>query len=191
MNKVINIAIFASGSGSNAAVIIDHFNQVTEANITLVVSDNPNAHVLERAERAEIDSVIHSREDSNNGRILETLQQKQIDFIVLAGYLKKVGDDVLTAFPNRIVNIHPALLPKHGGKGMYGMNVHRAVVQAGDSESGPTIHYVNGQYDEGAIIEQFICKVEGSDTAEIVQQKVLKLEHEHYAPVIEQLLKEL
>ena len=191
MDKVINIAIFASGSGSNAAVIIDHFNQVTEASITLIVSDNPNAYVLERAQKAGIDSVVHSKEDSTEGRILESLKAKQIDFIVLAGYLKKVGDDLLTAFPNRIVNIHPALLPKYGGKGMHGMNVHKAVVEAGEEESGPTIHYVNENYDEGAIIEQFKCQIESSDTAEIVQQKVLKLEHKHYASVIEQLLKEV
>ena len=191
MDKVINIAIFASGSGSNAAVIIDHFNQVTEASITLIVSDNPNAYVLERAQKAGIDSVVHSKEDSTEGRILESLKAKQIDFIVLAGYLKKVGDDLLTAFPNRIVNIHPALLPKYGGKGMHGMNVHKAVVEAGEEESGATVHYVNENYDEGAIIEQFKCQIESSDTAEIVQQKVLKLEHKHYASVIEQLLKEV
>lgn len=191
MNKVINIAIFASGSGSNAAVIIDHFKDVPEANITLIVSNNSKAYVLERAQKAEIDTIVHSKEDTNNGRILNILRERKIDFIVLAGYLSKIGDDLLAAFPNKIVNIHPALLPKYGGKGMYGMNVHRAVVQAGETESGPTIHYVNKHYDEGAIIKQFNCQIDALDTAEIVQQKVLKLEHEHYAPVIEQLLKEL
>ena len=122
---------------------------------------------------------------------MEKCKEKGIDFIVLAGYLKKLQIDILNAYERSIVNIHPALLPKYGGKGMYGMNVHQAVKDANETESGPTVHYVNEQYDEGAIIEQFKCQIESSDTAEAIQKKVLRLEHQHYAIIIERLIKEL
>lgn len=183
-----NIAIFASGSGSNAEVIMQYFKNHATVQISLVVTNNPNAGVLVRADKFHIPCYIYQAEELENGILLNTLQAYSIDFIVLAGYLKKVSDQILRAFPNKIVNIHPALLPKFGGKGMYGMNVHRAVVAAGEQKSGITIHYVNENYDEGAIIEQHEVILSDSDDAERVQQKVLALEHQHFAPCIEKIV---
>ncbi|MBD3639085.1 MAG: phosphoribosylglycinamide formyltransferase [Crocinitomicaceae bacterium] len=191
MTKTVKIAIFASGGGSNALEIIHHFSKVPSGEVSLVVSNNKNAGVLQHALNHKIDTYIHTKQEAENGRLLEVLRGKKIDFIVLAGYLKKISSDLIKAYPNRIVNIHPALLPKFGGKGMYGMHVHNAVVQAGESVSGPTIHYVNENYDEGDIIEQFKCKIDASDTAEDVQKKVLALEHKHFAGVIEREINKL
>ena len=186
----VHIAIFASGGGSNAEQLIQHFSTVSHSSIDLVVSNNSEAYVLERAKKHQIPTYVHSKEDAENGQLLELLKEKKIDFIVLAGYLKKIGDDLLNSFSNKIVNIHPALLPKYGGKGMYGMNVHKAVVAAKETESGPTIHFVNENYDEGAIIEQHKCDILPSDSAEDVQKKVLKLEHAYFAKSVERIIKE-
>ena len=191
MNRAYNIAIFASGGGSNAEAIIQHFSRTALANIALIVSNSSNAGVLTRAQNHELSVLVHTKEEAESGQLLEALKAHQIDFIVLAGYLKKIGDDLIEAFPNRIVNIHPALLPKFGGQGMYGMNVHKAVVDAGETETGPTIHYVNENYDEGAIIAQFKCPVHPEDTAEDVQKRVLTLEHEHYPQIIENIIQNL
>ncbi len=183
-----NLAIFASGGGSNAEVIIDHFANSSVGRIALVVTNNPNAFVIERAKNHEIPYYIHTKEAVENGELETVLAENNIGFVVLAGYLKKIYPSLVKSFPNKIVNIHPALLPKYGGKGMYGMNVHRAVVAAGEKESGISIHYVNENYDEGNIIEQHKCTINESMSAEEVQQKVLELEHKFFAPCIESLL---
>lgn len=188
MTNQVHIAIFASGGGSNAEQILNHFKKNERISIRLVVTNATKAGVLERAQNHNVPSFVHSKEDAENGSLLQKLKDEKIDFIVLAGYLKKIGDDLIEAYPNKIVNIHPALLPKFGGKGMYGTNVHRAVVEARETESGPTIHFVNENYDEGAIIEQHKCKIEASDSAEDVQRKVLALEHKYFAPCIEKVI---
>lgn len=191
MSKIVSIAIFASGGGSNAQKIIDHFKSVRQGEIALIVTDKHKAGVIKIAEEEDIPWYVHGSNDMEDGTLLTLLEEDKIDFIVLAGYLKKIGQDLLDAFPKAIVNIHPALLPKFGGKGMYGMNVHKAVVAAGEVESGLTIHYVNENYDEGAIIEQFKCPIHKNDSANDVQQRVLALEHQHYPKVIENIIKKL
>jgi phosphoribosylglycinamide formyltransferase-1 len=183
-----NLAIFASGGGSNAEALIEFFKTSTKGKIALIVTNNANAFVLERARNHEIPSVVHTKEAPLNGELEKVLSDYQIDFIVLAGYLKMIQPSLIAAFPNKIVNIHPALLPKFGGKGMYGMNIHQAVVENNESETGITIHYVNEAYDEGQIIEQHICELDQKMTAEEVQKEVLKLEHLYYAPCIEKII---
>ncbi|OIQ36327.1 MAG: hypothetical protein BM555_02880 [Crocinitomix sp. MedPE-SWsnd] len=190
MTEKIKIAIFASGGGSNAECIIQHFDNHPHIDVTLIVANKKEAHVLMRAENHKIESWVHSQDDINNGGILKKLEEKQIDFIALAGYLKKIGDDLISAFPNKIINVHPALLPKYGGKGMYGMNVHKAVVDAKEKVSGPTIHFVNENYDEGAIIAQYEVELNENDSASEVADKVLKLEHLHFAQCIENVISE-
>ncbi len=188
--KRVNIAILASGGGSNAQCILERFENHPTIRVKLVVSNKDQAYVLERAENFKISTFVHSKEDATSGILLSVLKEFDIDFIVLAGYLQKIGDDLIESFPNRIVNIHPALLPKFGGKGMYGMHVHRAVKAAGETESGPTIHFVNENYDEGAIIEQHRCSIDENDSPEDIQKKVLALEHKYFAPCIEKLITE-
>lgn len=183
-----NIAIFASGGGSNAEVIIEHFKDSEKGNIALVVTNKADAYVIERAKNHNIPYFVHTNDDIENGGIEAMMAKFDIDFIVLAGYLKKISSSLVAAFPNKMVNIHPALLPKYGGKGMYGMNVHRAVVAAKEKESGITIHFVNENYDEGNIIEQHQCEIDENMTAEEVQKRVLELEHAFFAPCIESLL---
>lgn len=187
----MNIAIFASGGGSNAQAIMDHFKESEIGRVTLVVSNNSDAGVLERAAKMEVSSYVHAKNEQETPAILSILEEHDIDLIVLAGYMKKIGEHLLRAYPNKIVNVHPALLPKFGGKGMYGMNVHHAVVEAGETVSGPTFHFVNEHYDEGAIIAQYEVKLESGDSAEEVQKKVLKLEHAHYPTIVEQLIREM
>lgn len=184
-----NIAIFASGSGSNAENIIRYFQKSGSAQVSLVLSNKSDAYVLERAHRLRVPCNVFPKEDWIAGdEILAVLQEARIDFIVLAGFLFRVPDLLLHAYPYKIINIHPALLPKYGGKGMYGDRVHQAVVTAGEKESGITIHYINEHYDEGAIIFQASCPVLPSDTPEEVASKVHALEYAHYPHVIESLL---
>ncbi|WP_420150725.1 phosphoribosylglycinamide formyltransferase [Spirosoma sp.] len=188
------IAIFASGSGSNAEKIAEYFADNTAVEITLIVSNNPKAGVIERARRGfgrrlHIPVLLFDRStfyDTN--RITQLLLNQNIDLIVLAGFMWLMPGDLVRAFPNKIVNIHPALLPKFGGKGMYGHYVHEAVVAAGETESGITIHYVNERYDEGQTIFQANCPVSPTDTPEDVAHKVQILEHLHYPRVIEEVL---
>lgn len=182
------IAIFASGGGSNAEVILNHFKDSDIAEVALIVSNKAEAFVLTRAENHEIPSYVHSKLDKTDGTLEKVLRAFNIDFIVLAGYLQKIEGSLIEEFPNKIVNIHPALLPKYGGKGMYGMHVHRAVAEAQEKESGITIHYVNENYDEGNIIAQHSCKIEADDTAEAIQKKVLELEHQYFAKTIGDLI---
>jgi phosphoribosylglycinamide formyltransferase-1 len=186
---VKNIAIFASGDGSNAQKIIDHFQNSEKARVALVVSNNPSAYVLERAGKAGIPALLINKESfSGSDEVVNKLREAHIDLIVLAGFLWLIPQNLIKAFPDRIINIHPALLPKFGGKGMYGLNVHKAVCQAGEKESGITIHYVNEHYDSGKIILQERCPVEKNDTPEAVSSKVRELEHRHFAAVVEKVI---
>lgn len=186
-----NIALFASGTGSNAKTIIEYFVGSNTAKVCCLLSDNPKAKALEMANSYGVDTHFMNKEFRQNPeQTIAYLKSKSVDIIVLAGYLKKIHALIIDAFPNSILNIHPALLPKFGGKGMYGMHVHRAVVDAGESSSGMTIHYVNAAYDEGAIIFQASCDLDGHESPEEVAAKVLKLEHQYYAPIIEKVLNE-
>ena len=183
------IAIFASGSGTNAENIINYFKRNKKIEVGCIISNKKDAFVLERAKNLNIPSAFFSKEEFNStSKVIEYLIQSKINFIVLAGFLLKVPQNLLNLFPQNVINIHPALLPKFGGKGMYGDNVHKAVVEANETESGITIHYVNENYDEGAIIFQAKCKVEQNDTYDMVAQKVHKLEYEYFPQIIEDLL---
>lgn len=184
-----NIAIFASGSGSNAENIIRYFQGNDSVQVSLILSNKSDAYVLERAHRLRVPSYVFPKEDWLAGdEILAVLQEHRIDFVVLAGFLIRVPDLLLYAYPNKIINIHPALLPKFGGKGMYGDGVHEAVVAAGEKESGITIHYINERYDEGNTIFQATCPVLPEDTPEEVAKKVHALEYKYFPLVIEQVV---
>ena len=178
------IALFASGSGSNAENIIRYFSNSTELEFPVIISNRPDAPVHERAKKLMIPSYVFKKSDFESGKVLEFLRENSIDFLVLAGFLLKIPENLLQAYPDRIINIHPALLPKFGGQGMYGSHVHEAVVAAGEKESGITIHYVNENYDEGRIIFQARCPVFPSDTPDEVAEKVHALEYEHFPRVI-------
>jgi len=187
-----NIAIFASGSGTNAENIIKYFSNRNSAKVILVFSNKHKAYVLKRAEAHNIKTVFFEYDDLYvTGRVLDTLLFYEIDFIVLAGFLWFVPDDILTRYERRIINIHPALLPMYGGKGMYGEKVHEAVIRNRDAESGITIHYVNQFYDEGEIIFQAHCAVDPSDTPETLAEKVHALEYKYYPEIIEDLIMKL
>ncbi len=184
-----HIAIFASGSGSNARKIIEHFQDSTTGRVALVVSNKKDAGVLDIAAAHQIPTFLISRADFYDSKeILKILDEYRIDLIVLAGFLWLVPGYLIQAFPKKIVNIHPALLPLFGGKGMYGGHVHAAVKAAGAKESGITIHFANEHYDAGDIIFQTTCTLEEDDTPDIIARKVLALEHEHYPKVIEKML---
>lgn len=186
---MIKIAIFASRSGTNAENIIRYFSNHHRIEVALIVSNNPKAYVLQRALQAEVSTAICSKEELiNTQSILELLKANNINWIVLAGFLLKIPDYLIAAFPNRIINIHPALLPKFGGKGMYGAHVHQAVVAAGEKESGITIHFVNSRYDEGSIIFQATCAVDATDTPDDVAAKIHALEQANFPQVIENLI---
>jgi phosphoribosylglycinamide formyltransferase-1 len=184
-----NIAIFASGNGTNAEAIIQYFENNPTIVVKLIVCNNPMAYVVERAKKFDIPTLIIDRIDFyESDKIVSQLRWQEIDLIVLAGFLWKVPDNLIETFPKKIINIHPALLPKHGGKGMYGNKVHTAVKEAGDLETGITIHYLNEQYDDGEIIFQAKVDVKPADTIATVAEKVQKLELENYPRVIEGLL---
>lgn len=187
-----NIAIFASGGGSNAESIIKHFQDSSIAKVSLILSNKPEAFVLQRAKNHNLASVFvspHQLRDSEF--IMPILQQHKIDFIALAGFLLLIPSYLIKAFPRRIVNIHPALLPKYGGKGMYGSRVHQAVFDNFEKESGPRIHYVDENYDEGQIIFQKSAALEVTDTPDVIAKKVLAIEHAQYGQVIESVLREM
>lgn len=184
------IAIFASGSGSNAQKIMEHFKYSDDAEVALILSNNPDAYVLQRADNFEIPSHVFDKHDFyQTDEVVSLLRRLEIDLVVLAGFLWLVPQNLLRAFPNKIINIHPSLLPKHGGKGMYGDRVHKAVLASGDEEHGITIHFVNENFDEGEIIYQGRFKVEKGDTLEILKFNGQQLEHLHYPKIIESLLK--
>lgn len=187
--RMKKIAIFASGSGSNAENIINYFKNDTENVVKIVFCNKPDAYVLERAKRLSVPTFVFGREEfSHSDLVLNELKRLDIDLIVLAGFLWKVPDAIIDAYPDRVINIHPALLPSYGGKGMYGMKVHEAVIAAGEKESGITIHHVNNHYDEGAIIFQAKCEIVPGDTPESLATKVHALEYEHFPRVIKELL---
>jgi phosphoribosylglycinamide formyltransferase 1 len=182
------IAIFASGSGSNAENIANYFSENSDVEISLILTNNPNAFVIERAKNLGIKSHIFSKSDFlENDDILHILHKNDINIIVLAGFLLKIPKNLIKAFPNKIVNIHPALLPKYGGKGMYGDKVHQSVIENKETESGITIHYVNEHYDEGEVIFQAKCEIAPTDTPNDLAAKIHELEYEHFPKVVENL----
>jgi phosphoribosylglycinamide formyltransferase-1 len=186
------IAIFASGSGTNAEQIMAFFKSHPLAEVALVLSNKPDAFVLERAKRFNVPTHVFDRTTfRETTSVLQVLQQKEISLVVLAGFLWLVPGYLINAYKGRIINIHPALLPAYGGKGMYGRHVHEAVIKSGDKESGISIHYVNEHYDKGAIILQAKCEVLPDDTPESLAGRIHHLEHRYYAQVIEELIKEM
>ena len=186
------IAIFASGSGSNAENIITALANNPDITVDSIFCNVPDAYVLERAKKFHIPAVVFNRKELNDpANILHQLRERQIDFIVLAGFLWLMPPAITTAYPNRIVNIHPALLPAYGGKGMYGSRVHEAVIAAGEKKRGITIHYVNEHYDEGNIIFQASCDIIPEDTPDTLAQKVHALEYEHFPHVIIETISKL
>ena len=187
MKKII---LFASGGGSNAEQIMQYFDGKQDYAVKSVLTNNPNAGVIEKAKTYNIPTHIFTREELNEGKVLQIVNEIAPDIIVLAGFLLKFPSNIIAAYPHKVINIHPALLPKYGGKGMYGMHVHRAVLENKDKESGITIHYVNDNYDEGNIIYQHAIAVEECISPDEVALKVLSLEHEHFPRIIEQLLTE-
>jgi phosphoribosylglycinamide formyltransferase 1 len=186
----IHIAILASGSGSNAENIFNYFSRRNDIEISLILSNKAEAYVHKRAERLCVPSLTMSKQDlENSDKILKVFKNYKIDFVILSGYLMRIPKELILAYPNRIVNIHPALLPKFGGKGMYGDKVHRAVVESGESESGITIHYVNENYDDGAIAFQIKCDISKNDTPEDVASKVHALEYKYYPSIVDKIIK--
>jgi len=183
------IAILASGSGTNAENLIRNFRTSPAGRVEIVLTNRPGSGVIGRSEALHVDTHVFNREQFyESDEIVDLLRDRGIDLVVLAGFLWLVPSRLLQAFEGRIVNIHPALLPAYGGKGMYGSRVHEAVVASGDKQSGITIHYVNQAYDEGNIIFQASCPVEQSDTAETLAARIHQLEYEHFPRVVEQLL---
>jgi phosphoribosylglycinamide formyltransferase 1 len=186
-----NIAIFASGTGTNAKKIIEYFANHPQIKISLVVSNNPTAKVLQIAVDNKIPSLIIEKEKFFKGYpYVDELKKAEINFIVLAGFLWKIPQKLLHQFPNKIINIHPALLPKYGGKGMYGEFVHQAVIAAKERQSGITIHFVDEQYDHGNTIFQVTCEVNEKDTPETLAQKIHQLEHRYFSEVIEKTIQQ-
>ena len=189
---VKKIAILASGSGSNAENIANYFKGSDYAGVSFIIANNPDAYVIERAKRLGIEyAVVTKAQFMEADSIIDMLKERDIDFVVLAGFLLLVPAKLIQAYPGRIVNIHPALLPKHGGKGMYGDRVHKAVVESGDTESGITIHLIDEQYDKGTTFFQAKCPVLPTDTPDDVATKVHALEYEHFPHVIEEILHSL
>lgn len=186
------IAIFASGSGTNAENIIKFSKETKNFEISTIFSNNKNAFVIQRAINHNIKYHVFSRTDFyETKKVLELLEDKNIELIVLAGFLWLIPEYLIKAYPNKIINIHPALLPKYGGKGMYGMNVHKAVKENNEDETGITIHYVNKEYDKGNVIFQAKCPISDDDTPEKIAKKVHALEYEHYPKVINQVISKL
>jgi phosphoribosylglycinamide formyltransferase-1 len=187
-----NLAVFASGAGSNAQVLIDHFKTSVLARVTLIVCNKPGAGVLQIAEREGLPALLIEKDRFFRGDgYVPVLEKAGIHLIVLAGFLWKVTQPLINRYPRRIINIHPALLPKYGGKGMYGAFVHEAVLRAGDGETGITIHYVDEQYDHGDVIFQARCAVAPGTDAATIAKSVQQLEHSHYPRVIESIIKAL
>ena len=182
------IVIFASGSGTNAENIIKYFVKTKIGNVAAVFTNNPSAQVIDRAKNYGVATEIFSKVELIEGEVLQKINSIQPDWIVLAGFLLKFPENIIAAYPNKIINIHPALLPKYGGKGMYGMNIHKAIVDNKEKETGITIHYVNENYDEGNIIFQQSVILTGDETPEEVAAKIHELEQKYFPEVIEKLL---
>ena len=188
--KKNRIAIFASGSGTNAQKIMEYFENHDLAEVVLILSNNANAGVLDRAKKFDVPTYVFDKATFTQSEdVKQVLINKETDWVILAGFLWLVPEYMIKAFPDRIINIHPALLPKYGGKGMYGMRVHETVSQAGDTETGISIHYVNQQYDEGQIIFQAKCQIKPGEDPLLIAEKIHLLEHEFFPKVIEDLVK--
>lgn len=186
------IAIFASGSGSNAERIVEYFAENQDISVELFLTNNSQAGIVERGKRLGIPTLIFDKKSfTKTDKIVNILQSQKIDLVVLAGFLWLIPENLIKAFPNKIINIHPALLPKYGGKGMWGHFVHEAVVASREKESGITIHYVNEHYDEGESIFQAKCNIDKNDSPEDVQRKVQVLEHQYFPVIIEDVLKKI
>ena len=183
-----NIVFFASGSGTNVENCIRYFENSPSLKVAAIFTNNPNAKVLERAHNHNIPSVLFSKETLNSDELLKKINTFNPDLIVLAGFLLHFPANIIASYPDKIINIHPALLPKYGGKGMYGMNVHRAVVENKDAQTGITIHFVNEYYDQGNIIFQKSVPLSGKETPEEVSEKIHELEQAHFPEIIENLL---
>lgn len=184
---MINIAIFASGNGSNAQRIIDFYRESEKVRVAAILSNKTDAYVLQRANDAGIETLVFTvSELRETTKVIDFLIQQSIDFIVLSGFLLLIPQDIINKYPLKIINIHPALLPAYGGKGMFGMNVHKAVVENNEKESGITIHHVNASYDEGNIIFQSRCPVFPEDTPERLADRVHELEYKHFITIINQ-----
>ena len=189
MKKIPKIAVFASGSGSNAQRIAEYFSGTGVLEIAAIYCNNPGAYVLERAKLLGLPTVLFDRQAFyHSDTVLQDMREREVDWVILAGFLWLIPTYILKAFPQRIINIHPALLPAYGGKGMYGMKVHQAVIASGDTESGITIHHVNEHYDEGDIIFQAQCAIDKNDTPEMLATKIHGLEYEHFPRVIHDLV---
>ncbi len=187
--KMKRIVIFASGSGTNAENLIKFFHNRDNVSVIQVLTNNPHAKVLDRCKKLKVSMLSFNRiAFTKTDDVLNVLKASKPDLIVLAGFLWKFPENILNEFPNKVINVHPALLPKYGGKGMYGIHVHEAVVKNNETETGITIHYVNEHYDEGAIIFQAKCEVLANDEAEDVAKKIHELEMEHFPNVVEKLL---
>lgn len=185
-----NIAIFASGEGTNAQNIINYFKNDAQVKVALVVCNKPQANVLKRAKEATIPTFLINRNNFiESDEAVNVLKNAKIDLIVLAGFLWLIPTNLIKAYPNKIINIHPALLPKFGGKGMYGMHVHKTVIASKEEESGISIHYVNENYDEGKLIAQYKCKLTASDSAATLALKIHELEQQFFPVIIEKVLK--
>ncbi|MGR3809956.1 phosphoribosylglycinamide formyltransferase [Jiulongibacter sp. NS-SX5] len=189
MSRKYRVAIFASGSGSNAETITKYFENHPSIIISLFLTNNAEAGVIKRGKKLGVPTMVFSKKNfAERDDVIKVLENMHIDFVVLAGFLWLIPESLIKAYPNKIVNIHPALLPKYGGKGMWGHHVHEAVVANKETESGITIHFVNEHYDEGETIFQAKCEVTSSDTPEDVAKKVQVLEHQHFPKVIENTL---
>ena len=182
------VIIFASGSGSNALKIFEHFNNNQNIIIDSIYCNNPRANVINVFQKLSIKTVLFNKKELYESAFLEAIISTNPDLIVLAGFLLKIPEKMVSAFENRIINIHPSLLPKYGGKGMYGLNIHKEVLLNKEKFSGLTIHYVNKEYDKGAVIFQKKIKINEKETPESLSSKVLKLEHENYPIIIEKIL---
>ena len=182
------ILLFASGTGSNVENIIQYFKNHNEIIVVGVFTNNPHAKVLEKAKNHNIPTLIFNREEFSEGFVLDKIAELKPNLIVLAGFLWKFPEDIIAKYPNKIINIHPALLPKYGGKGMYGMKVHQTVLDNKDNETGITIHYVNEHYDEGEFIFQQKVTIDNCASADEIATKIHELEHEHFPKIIERLL---
>ena len=182
------ILLFASGTGSNVENIIQHFKNHHDIIVVGVYTNNPNAKVLDKAKKHNVTTLIFNREQLTEGFVLDKIEEIKPDLIVLAGFLWKMPESIVKAYPNKIINIHPALLPKYGGKGMYGIKVHQTVLDNKEKLTGITIHYVNEHYDEGEFIFQQKVAIEDCKTPEEVADKIQELEHKHFPKIIEKLL---
>lgn len=184
--KTERLVILSSGSGSNAERVARHFESNNAIDVVAVYTNNSKAGVIKRAEKLDVPSIVFSNEDFvSEEKVLNQLESDKADYIVLAGFLKKIPDAIVSRYSDRIINIHPSLLPKYGGKGMYGSNVHKAVIEAREKESGITIHLVNEDYDKGEILKQFQVKIEQGETTHSLEEKIKQLEHQHFATTIE------